>query len=560
MKKILVTVLAMTAVFLTESCNESFLEITPQAQLSGPQLANLPGIEASLISAYTMLNGNRTGIFGTYAAAPDHWLWGDVAADNAHKGSDAGDQPDLGAIETHNPISTNAALIELWTRRFEGILRCNNTLRLLASAPDVNTTARGIEIQAEARFLRAHYYFDLWRVFKFVPYVTDLSPDPSAVPNDHDIIPDIEADMVYAEQNLPLTKPLGEVGRADKIAAKAYLGKIYLYQNKHSQALPLFNDVIASRPDLTTLDFRDNFDVTKRNGPETIFAVQHSVNDAANGRRGNVGSILNAPFLAGLPVSCCGFFTPSFDLANSYRVTAQGLPDFDNLHSDYFPSSFDASFAVPTDIEIDTRLDYTIGRQGIPYRDWGIMAGNSWVRNPGNSGPFVPYKNLTDKAQIAAHTQTGTSNVNDLNVNIIRLADVYLMAAECAVDAGELNTALTLVNKVRERAAKLPVKQIDDNGTMIDAAVYKIGQYANFPDAAYALRAIQWERRLELAMEGHRFYDLRRWGILQSTLAAYATYESQKLSFVVPISANDYYYPIPQSQVDNSKGVLQQHF
>lgn len=560
MKNKIIIVLTVAAMLLTESCNESFLEITPQAQLSASQLANLPGIEAALISSYTMLNGNRTGIFGTYASAPDHWLWGEVAADNAHKGSDAGDQPDLGAIETHNPIPTNAALIEIWQRRFEGILRCNNTLRLLAAAPDVAASARGNEIKAEARFLRAHYYFDLWRVFKFVPYVTEASEDPSAVPNDHDIIPDIEADMLFAEQNLPLTYPLGQVGRANKIAAKAYLGKIYLYQNKHALALPLFNEVIASRPDLTTLDFRANFDVTVRNGPETIFAVQHSVNDAANGRRGNVGSILNAPFLAGLPVSCCGFFTPSFDLANSFRVTSAGLPDFDNLHADYFPSSFDASFQVPVDIEVDPRLDYTLGRQGIPYRDWGLMAGNSWVRNPGNSGPFVPYKNLTDASQIGAHTQAGSTNVNDLNVNIIRLADVYLMAAECEVAESDLNTALTLVNKVRERAANLPKKQIVVAGNTVDAADYKVSAYPNFPDAAFALKAIQWERRVELAMEGHRFYDLRRWGILQSTLAAYAAYESQKLGFVVPIPNNDYYYPIPQSQIDNSKGVLKQYF
>jgi hypothetical protein len=560
MKKIITLGLIIGALLSGSSCDESFLEITPQAQLSAQQLMNLDGIESTLVSAYSMLNGNRTGTYGTYAAAPDHWLWGEVAADNAHKGSDAGDQPDLGAVETHDVIPTNAALSEIWQRRFEGILRCNNTLRLLDGTPDVASSPRGIEIEAEARFLRGHYYFDLWRIFKYVPFVTEDSPDPSLVSNDHDIISDIEADFEFAEQHLPVEKPLGQVGRVDKIAAKAYLAKVYLYQNKHSQALPLFNDVIGSRPDLTTLDFRDNFDVTVRNGPESIFAVQHSVNDAANGRRGNVGNILNAPFLAGLPVSCCGFFTPTFDLANAFRVTEDGLPDYDNHHSNYFPSSFDEDFEVPIDIRVDTRLDYTVGRQGIPYRDWGIMAGNSWVRNPGNSGPFVPYKNLTDAAQISAHTQAGASNINDLNINIIRLADVYLMAAECEVAEGNLENALALVNKVRARAANLPKKQIEVGGVMVDAADYRIGQYDDFPDAVYAMRAIQWERRLELAMEGHRFYDLRRWGILKPTLDAYAAYETRRLSFVKTVPVNDYYYPLPQSQIDNSKGVLKQHF
>ena len=547
-------------VLINISCKREFLTVIPQGQLSASQLANLGGIESSLIASYTMLNGNRSGQWNSFSSGPENWVWGEVAADNAHKGSDAGDVPDIGAIESHNIISTNTSLFELWQRRFEGILRCNNTLKLLASVPDVNNTARGKEISAEARFLRAHYYFDLWKVFKYVPYITDTTANPSEVTNDMDIITDIQADMEYAEKNLPVTKPLNQVGRVDKIAAKAYLGKIYLYQNKYALALPLFNEVIASRPDLTTLDFRDNFDVTKRNGPETIFGVQNSVNDGTGGSRGNVANMLNAPFKAGLPVSCCGFFSPTFDLANAFRVTPAGLPDFNNYHASYFPSSFDPNFQVPTQISVDPRLDYTIGRQGIPYRDWGIMEGNSWVRNLGNSGPFVPYKYLTDASQIAAHTQAGASNLNDLIINIIRLADVYLMAAECAVQMGDLPTALSLVNKVRARAAKLPAKQITVGGNTINAADYKVNQYPSFPDLSYAMRAIQWERRLELAMEGYRFFDLRRWGILKSTLASYAAYESQKISIVVPISRDDYFYPTPQMEIDNSKGVLKQHY
>lgn len=552
-------VLICIAVLINTSCKKEFLKVIPQGQLSASQLANLDGIESSLIASYTMLNGNFSGQWNAFSSGPENWVWGEIAADDAHKGSDAGDVADIGAIESHSIIATNTSLSELWQRRFEGILRCNNTLKLLADAPDINSTERGKQISAEAHFLRAHYYFDLWKVFKYVPYVTDTTANPSLVTNDRDIITDIQSDMEYAEKNLPVTKPLNQVGRVDKIAAEAYLGKIYLYQKKYADALPLFNDVIASRPDLTILDFRDNFDVTKRNGPETIFGVQNSVNDGTGGSRGNVGNMLNAPFKAGLPVSCCGFFTPSFDFVNSFRVTSGGLPDFDNLHASYFPSSFDPSFEVPTTISVDPRLDYTVGRQGIPYRDWGIMEGNSWVRNPGNSGPFVPYKYLTDASQIAAHTQAGATNVNDLIINVIRLADVYLMAAECAAQMGDLSTALSLVNKVRARAAKLPGKQIEMGGNMVDAADYKINQYPSFPDLSYAMRAIQWERRLELGMEGFRFFDLRRWGILKNTLAAYADYESKKLSIVVPISKDDYFYPIPQSQIDNSKGVLKQH-
>ncbi len=541
------------------SCSPGFLDVKPQGQLAPSQLETAAGVEAALVGAYTMLNGSASGTWGTYAGAASHWVWGEIASDNAHKGSDPGDQPDLAAIEQHNPVAANSSLSEIWERRFEGILRCNNTLRLLKNTTELSGTARATQIQAETRFLRAHYYFDLWRVFKYVPYVDEATTDPSAVGNETDIIASIEADMAYAYQNLPATKPLNQVGRADKTAAAAYLGKLYLYQQKYAEALPLFVSVMASRADLVTLDFRDNFDVNKKNGPEAIFDVQASVQDGTAGERGNVGDMLNNPFLGSLPVTCCGFFNPSFDLANAYRVDANGLPDFENLHKTYFPSSFDASFQVPTQLAVDPRLDYTLGRQGIPYRDWGVMAGNSWVRNAGYDGPFVPYKNVTDAAGVAAHTMPGTTNLNDLNIHIIRLADIYLMAAECYVQAGNLTEALKLVNKVRERAAKLPAKQITVGGQSVRAAAYQVSPYPSFPSAVYAARAIQWERRLELAMEGHRFYDLRRWGILQSTLADYAAYESKKLSYIVPIAKNDYYYQLPQVQIDRSKGVLKQH-
>lgn len=557
MKKNIILLVAASAL-LVGSCKESFLEITPQGQLAPSQLANLTGVENALIASYTMLNGSRSGTWGTYGAAPSFWVWGEVASDNAHKGSDPGDLPEYAAIEMHNPISTNPGIAQIWQRRFEGILRTNNTLKLLAAAPaDVSSSARGIEIAAEARFLRAHYYFDLWKVFKYVPYVTEADADPSKVTNDVDIISRIEEDFKFAEAYLPVNKPLNQAGRVNKKAAKAYLGKIYLYQNKHAEALVLFNEVIAASPDLETLDFRDNFDVAVRNGPESVFAVQHSVQDGTNGARGNVGDMLNAPFNPALPVGCCGAFTPSFDLVNAYKVTVDGLPDYDNLHNGFFPSSFDATFEVPVDFRLDPRLDYTVGRQGIPYRDWGLMAGNSWVRNPGNSGPFVPYKNVTDASKVAANTEPNARSVSNLNIHIIRLADVYLMAAECLA-LTDLNAAMNLVNKVRARAAKLPAKKIMVGGVEQNAANYMVSKYTSFPDLAFANRAIQWERRLELAMEGHRFFDLRRWGILKTTLDAYAAYESQKLEYVSPIPSNDYFYPIPQTQIDNSNGVIKQ--
>src|SRR4051812_545319 len=131
------------------SCKTDFLEVTPQGQLTPLQLQTASGVEASLIATYTMLNGNLAGTYGTYASAPSQWVYGEIAADNAHKGSDPGDQPDLGAIETHNPITTNSSLPEIWDRRFEGILRANNTLKLLTATAELKGTPRATVIEAE---------------------------------------------------------------------------------------------------------------------------------------------------------------------------------------------------------------------------------------------------------------------------------------------------------------------------------------------------------------------------------------------------------------------------
>lgn len=550
------------------SCKQDFLEKKPQGQLSEEQLTTQDGVEATLTGAYSLLNGNLNGTWGNYASGPSQWLLGEVTADNAHKGSDNGDQPNMNALERHSPTSTNDNLSVLWTRCFEGIQRCNNTIRLLGKLQEKGagkfSEARATEIQAEARMLRGHYYFFLARAFKNVPLITEATTD-FAVENTADIYPAIVADMQFALDNLGTTNSKGGPGRMTKIIAQAYLGKVFLYQKKYAEALTLFNTVIAARPNITTLNYMDNFDITKENGPESIFAVQHSVGtDGSGGDNGNVGDMLNFPYGNGLPITCCGFFQPTLDLANSFKVDGSGLPLLDNSYrnnpyvSDLGLSPAQkAAYQLNTTLPFDPRIDYTIGRRGVPYRDWGLMAGDSWIRESSNGGPFVSYKNSIEAAQIASGTGPGNANITGLNVNIIRLADVYLMAAECEVELGNLTRALQLVNNVRARAASLPKKTVGG----VQVAAYNVAQYPSFPSQAYARNAVRFERRLELAMEGHRFYDLVRWGVLKQTLESYFAFEGNYFSYLkgITIDANDEYYPIPLEQIDRSGGKLKQN-
>jgi hypothetical protein len=188
------------------------------------------------------------------------------------------------------------------------------------------------------------------------------------------------------------------------------------------------------------------------------------------------------------------------------------------------------------------------------------MQGDSWIREVASGGPFVTYKNSIEFSQFATGTAPGATNINGLNVNIIRLADVYLMAAECDVELGNLTGALTLVNSVRARAATLPAatEKVVDGAP---AANYVVKQYPSFPSQDYARTAVRFERRLELAMEGHRFYDLVRWGTLKQTLEPYFSFESNYTKYLsgVVITPEDEYFPIPQDQLDRSNGILKQN-
>lgn len=551
----------------TFSCKKEFLALQPQGELTEEQLMSQEGVEGLLIGSYSLLNGNLDGTWGNYGAAPSQWLFGEVASDNAHKGSSTGDQPPMNAIEQHAPTSTNDNLSNIWNRCFEGIQRCNRTLKVLASLQAGSGAAkfddaRAKEIQGEARLLRGHYYFFLVRIFKVVPYVTEANSG-AFVPNDKDIYPNIVDDLQFAVANLSTTKPKNQKGRVDKYAAQAYLGKVLLYQKKYTEAYDLLNAVILAKPSLTDMPYSDNFDITKEDGPETIMSVQHSVGtDGTGGDNGNVGDMLNFPY-GNAPINCCGFFQPTIDLANSFKVNALGIPLLDGSYrtnpykSDYGLTGTDkTNYAVDKTLPLDPRIESTIGRRGVPYRDWGLMPGDTWIRDASNGGPFLAVKNTIDAAQISSGTAPGSSNVTGLNVNLIRLADVYLMAAECAVEKGDLGRALILVNTVRARAAKITPRDI--NGT--PAAAYKVSQYTSFPNDTYARNAVRFERRLELALEGHRFFDLVRWGIAKQTLESYFSFEGGYFNYLkgITIETRDDYFPLPQDQIDRSNGTLKQ--
>ncbi len=568
MKKKYILSIIGAGFLLFSSCGKEFLQKLPQGQLSQPQVSNKDGVEAELLGTYGILNGNISGTWGNYAAAPSQWLYGEVASDNAHKGSEQSDQPNMNMIETYTSNSTNDNFTTMWQVYYEGVLRANSTLKLLKGeqegAKEI-TAARATEIQAEARMLRAHYYFYLWRIFKNIPFIDENTPleEAKVKPNNEDVLPKIIADLTFAIDNLPVAKINGESGRMDKNIAKAYLGKVYVYQSKWAEALALFTDVLAGK-DITSMPFENNFDPTKEDGPEALMVSKHAINSNGAGDNANVGDMLSGLY-GSSPVGCCGFYQPTIDLVNAYKVGTNGLPLLDGSYrSNEYKSDMGLTGAAKTNYKLDStlafdpRLDYTVGRRGVMYLDYGVMPGDAWIRDATYAGPFVGMKTMIPQSQFAAHAVPGENYVTDLDVNIIRLADVVLMAAECNVELGNLTEALRLVNSVRARAANLAPKKTAYGN---DAANYLVMPYPSFPNQEYARNAVRFERRLELAMEGHRFFDLVRWGVAKQTLESYSAFEGTLLPAYKGLifTPHSEYWAIPQGEIDKSNGTLVQN-
>lgn len=560
------------SVIMLYACSKNFLDKAPIGSLDQNTLSNKAGVEGVLIGAYSMLDGYG-GAGGGWQSAGSNWVYGGVASDDAYKGSDPGDQADIVPIETYSPTASNGYFNQKWQAVYDAIQRCNDVLRLMAAATDINDADKK-RIAGEAKFLRAHYHMEAKKMWNNIPYVDETITYAAGnynVPNDKDAWPGINADLDAAIANLPATQ--SSVGRANLWAAKSLKLKALMFQKNFSAALTLAKDIIANgvttngKKYALSANFFDNFNAETKNSAEAIFSTQQSVNDNSSGGNGGWGDVLNFPYGGG-PGGCCGFYQPSVSLANSFQVDAiTGLPLLDTWNNSTFKNDQGIKsgdpFTPDTDVPVDPRLDFTLGRRGIPYLDWGLHPGNDWIRDQNNGGPYSPIKHIYYKRQEGALTDKSfwTSGVTANNYTFIRFADVLLWAAECEVEVGSLANAVTYVNQVRSRIKDNPSTWVKmPNGS--NAANYQIGLYTSFADQVTARKAVRFERKLELAMEGHRFFDLVRYGTADVELNAYIAKEKPRRSFMSNASftkGKNEYFPIPQSQIDLSKGVLKQN-
>jgi starch-binding outer membrane protein, SusD/RagB family len=556
-------ILAAASIFGLTSCSDSFLDTPPQGALSSSSLSSSKaGVDATTIAAYKSLTG-WTGNWNeaAWGTAPSNWSF-NAGSDDHYKGSEPGDLDDVLAFQLFQWAPANGIIKSKWIATYEGIVRANSTIRtaqiFLAANPSEKAFADATI--GEATFLRAFYHFEAYKLWKNIPYYRENDTD-FRKPNDQAVLPLIIEDFKTSIGLLPDQR--SQPGRTDKMVATAYLGKALLYNNQHAEALAAFNTVINSKRFSLVDCYYDNFSVAGDNNAESIFAVQCSVNDGSgDGFNANFGERLAQPH-GDSNWGCCGFKNPSYDLAYAFKTDDNGLP---------VPVTSSTSLkrieAGASDL-LDPRIDWTMGRTGVNYMNWGPQK-DSWIRGAGYAGWYSPKKNLNAKGDDNLNGSWAGAQLTALNVELMRYSDLLLMAAECEVEAGSLEKAREYVNLIRKRAgncAQAPEGSgkiaVAPDDASITHAKYKVGEYtASWTNKDAARDAVRLERRLELALEGHRLFDLQRWGNFKEVLNGYIAREKGILSIMAnaaPVVDKHVAYPIPALEIDKSNGALKQN-
>ena len=574
LRYLLVSSLLVAPLFLS-SCSEEFLTKEPRGVAAGSVISSPEGVEAVLIAAYSCLQGRH--MFG--GALCTDWMYGSITSDDSYQGP----YPFYPPLERYEVTPSHPYVSQRWVDCYNGAAGANRTLEQLTENLKGNNSIpqqRALQIEAEAKFLRAWFHFQANKVFEKIPYIktqAELHPLlPEMVPNSDPAWDSIEEDLQFAIDNLPASRSSKEPGRVHKYAAEAVLAHAYMYQNELSLARPLLDDIINSGLFELATEFYFNYDMTHENNSESIFEIQAATTATAHSSIYPAGG---AFFQKG-PASCggWGFFQPSQCLFEAFQVTGDGLPvpEIENRE----PLAHDQGIAssgtfIPTGHLLDPRVDWTIARRGIDFLEWGINPGNDWIREQYYGGPYMTKKYMHLKSEQVLNNY-GTGFYNGKNYRMYRLTNILLWRAEIAVEDGDLELARSLVNQVRNRAKNsTPVMGLCTSyenlgkDPVVDwtqpAANYKIEPYPEghvaFTNKEEARKAVRMEIRLEFATEGHRFFDLRRWGIDDEVLNDYIVRDAAFRRFmtgtVYDPEKHDY-WPLPRQAVEEQKGVLEQ--
>jgi len=553
-------------------CSDFLEEQVPQATLTQDEVKKPEYIDNVLISAYA-------GLLSIEDMNSSFSLWNyDTRSDDAYVGgSNPSDGEPFHILEKHTTVmTTDWPYNDIWNRFYKYLSRISLSLDMLAVADQENTTIQ--QRTAEMKFLRAYGHFQLKRLFKKIPFVNKLNMQEddynnltnTEYTNDEgwqQIINDLED--AYAV--LPATQ--ADKGRPTKAACAAFLAKVYLYKayrqdDANSNKVTSVNEadlqkvVEYTAPGLYAgygleSDLHNNFRPEEQyeNGKESIWAIQYSKNDGTVYGNLNFSYRLIVPCIPKVHDAGCDFYKPSINLVNAYRTNSDGLPLIDNA------AAAASDYEVGSAQTVDPRLFVTVGVPGTPYMfnpNFMISKSNAWSRSGGMYGYYVSLKqnvdpSLTDTYLFVCDNQWASS----MNRVVFRYADVLLMRAEALAQLGKTDEAISLVNQVRSRAQGMTTGSVVANYPNKYGVHYAIGKYNGSYSKEETLKIVKMERRLELAMESERFFDLVRWGEAATVINRFYTTEGEKMNFLsgaVFTADKNEYLPIPDDQMKAANG------
>ena len=566
MKKILYIICAISVICGFTACNSFLDEHTPQGVLSDEQVKTPENAEAMVVSAYAIFT-SAEDINSSFS------MWNfDVRSDDAYKGGNGTSDGDVfHQLEVQQGVlTTNWNINDMWVRLYNSISRVNSAIALL------NTTGDDFKMKsqrlAEMKFLRAYAHFLLKRLYKNIPFVVDenltyqqyneLSNTEYTNDEGWQVIID---DLMEAYNTLPVTQQ--DKGRPTKAAAAAFLAKVYLYKAyrqddaKSNQITSIDKTDLEKVIEFTNPTLFANYDLEKdihnnfrpeeqyENGVESIWAIQYSRNDGSTYGNLNWSYGLIPPNIPGATDGGCDFYKPSQNLVNAFHTGDNGLPLLDNFNQKKYDKATDNA---------DPRLFLTVGMPGLPYmfnKNFMMEETSIWSRSNGLYGYYVTLKQNVDPALIGEYLIKGSYWASSMNRIVFRYADVLLMRAEAYAQLGDADKAIALVNQIRSRAAG-STQMISGYQGSYGVKMY-VANYKGSFSKEDVIKIVKMERRLELAMESERFFDLVRWGDAATVLNKYYAEEIGSCAIYsnAHFTANkDEYLPIPFSQIAASNG------
>ena len=537
--------LCACGLFAATSCND-MLDIKPSGQFTSDQITD-ESIEGLMASAYAGLESHFFGNNESFCAPITNWVF-DVRSDDAYKGGGGVSmEANIHQLEISNLTSDNATNYNKWRNNYYAIARVHQAMNAINASQGL--TGKDALI-GELKLLRAYFYFDLIRIFERIPYLTETSIATETRFDEFtrdEIFGFIKQDIKDAWNSLPETQ--AKEGRFGKYVAAALMAKVSAFTSDWADVIEYSDYVINSGKYELYDNFLDMSKIEFNNRKESIMAIQFST--ANNNAHINWNNLLNTTYSEGnLFGSGDDFFLASQNLVNAFRTDDKGLPLFDTFNDVKVTSDYEGN--------VDPRLDFTVGRIGFPFR--GHTYNSKWCRAYDVYGEYSGKKGLIDPAS-PDMVQGFPWGASALNFCLIRYADILLLKAEALIETNSsLDTARQLINMVRAKADR----SIDGSYTPVELnpmkANYYVGQYpAEGWNQEYARKAVRMERRLELAMEGNRWFDLVRWGNVLEVVNNYMQSEAKLRPYYegASISSDEIFLAIPLTEVQNGGGIYE---